>query len=57
MCAPASVTALHHVVSVSMFQAYLLSHMLGIGSLIGALVLCFRNEVSKIVTKFKNAKT
>ncbi len=45
MCAPASVTALHSVVSISAYQAYMLSHVMGVFGLVGASLLCFKSSI------------
>ncbi|GEM_PF-2068700 len=56
MCAPASVTALHQLVAVNAFQAYMVSHIMGISGLVGAALLCFKGSIfgklSQFVGKF-----
>ncbi len=57
MCAPASVTALHQVISVSAFQAYLVSHIMGVSGVAAATLLCFKGSVvgklSKLARLFR----
>jgi len=52
MCAPASVTALHQVVAVNAFQAYMVSHVMGISGVVSATLLCFKGGVGKLLKMF-----
>ncbi len=52
MCAPASVTALHQVVAVNAFQAYMVSHLMGAGGVVSATLICFKGGVGKLLKMF-----
>ena len=52
MCAPASVTALHQLVAVNAFQAYMVSYIMGISGLVGATLLCFKGSIFGKLSQF-----
>ncbi len=52
MCAPASVTALHQVVAVSAFQAYMVSHAMGLIGVVGAALLSFKGSIAGKLASF-----